>query len=151
VVPVEARRMGKRPNAIVTGGALWVRQGEFLDLAQGQTGNFEESLLFERLTSEGVDRSCVRVYAINGQGRLRLDAEERRDCGRIPPVKHRPGERSQGYWTVPTYLDAMYIDMQYAREHWTGDGVYQLTAGSALLLARLEALFRPFRPNTGGA
>lgn len=148
VVPVEARRVARRPNALITGGELWARQGEFLDLSTGPKV-YKDMLLFMRLNDKGIDRSRQRLYSLDAGGKLELVAEPAGTnvAQSAPGVQHPPNHRSQSYWMVPTYLDAVRFDLEYAKEHWGGDGEeYRLSADGMLLLSRLEALFRPFRP-----
>ncbi|MEO0081824.1 MAG: hypothetical protein ABIL25_05985 [candidate division WOR-3 bacterium] len=148
VVPMQAKQVAQRPNAIVDKGELWVRQGEFANVADEVSGNRWDRLLFVRLTKNGLDPSRQRVYKIDCQGTLRLEQEqEYEDVVPVPRLRPAGALRSQGYWMVPTYVDAVFIDLTYAHGNWAGDGEeYRLDAGGMLLLARLEALFRPFRP-----
>lgn len=148
VIPMQAKQVAQRPNAIVDKEKLWVRQGEFANLADTTSGNRWDRLLFFRLTKNGIDPSRQRLYKIDCQATLRLEQEQEYENA-VPVPRLRPAGalRSQGYWMVPTYVDAVFIDLVYARGKWAGDGdEYRLDAGGMLLLARLEALFRPFRP-----
>jgi hypothetical protein len=147
VIPIDERRVADRPNALIVGAELWVRQGEFLDLAGNRKGDYQDSLLFERLTLSGVDKSVGRIYRINRQAQIEFGAEHRREWHPVGPVPRPEGQRSQSYWVLPTYLDMVHMDLEYARTHWRGDGEYSLDAGRMLLWQRIETLVNLAWPN----
>jgi hypothetical protein len=141
-VLIDERRVASRPNALVDGGELWVRQGEAFDISL-PADRYQESLLFARLSPDGPDWARVRIYRIDRQGNLRLEREDGSPSPARPVPAGAPGERSQSYWMLPTYVDARRMDLVYSRDNWRGDGDYRLDATAALLLARLEAICRP--------
>jgi len=147
VIPIDEHRVARRPNALIVGGELWVRQGEFLDLAGNGKGDYQDSLVFERLTRSGVDKSVGRVYRINSQARIAFSAEYQREWHPSKPVPRADGQRSQSYWVLPTYLDMVHMDLEYSRTRWRGDDEHSLGAASMLLWQRIETLLRLAWPN----
>jgi hypothetical protein len=139
LVLLDEKRIALRPNALVTGGQLWARQGEFFDPSAAD-GDYREYLLFERLTSDGIDKSRHRIYSVNRQGHIRLEGEGGSASVRSPAWARASNLRSQSYWMLPTFVDVRYADLQYARRAWKGDDGERLDAQDLLLLARIEKL-----------
>ncbi|MCL0066227.1 hypothetical protein M1N79_05065 [Dehalococcoidia bacterium] len=143
IVPITAKRVASRPNAIVKNGEIWVRQREYLNLSSEIGADYQEHLVFERLTRAGIDKSLVHYYTFDKQGNLKYHHEVK---GIPVSISSRPGNRvsgrTQSYWTLPTYVDAVYIDLKYAVEHWVGDTDPQhyLRPDAALRLLRMERL-----------
>ncbi len=141
VVLLDEKRIALRPNALVIGDELWVRQGEFFDMSAGDKADYREHLIFQRLRPAGIDKSCQRVYSFNRQAHVRFEREE--TGGSFAPVRtsREPGQRSQSYWLLPTRLDARYMDLCNARRAWKGDSEgHRLRREDMLLLARIEKL-----------
>ncbi len=144
VVLMDEKRVGLRPNALVTEGELWVRQGELFDMSAGDKADYREYLRFQPLSSKGIDKSRQRIYSINRQAHIRFEYEE--SAGPVPQTacttRHngQPGRRSQSYWLLPTRLDARYLDLCYARRVWWGDDDEQLRPEDMLLLVRISKL-----------
>ena len=146
VIPIDARRVATRPNAVLTGEQeLWARQNELLSLDDGQT---EEYLLFERLTPRGLDKSAMRIYRHDMQGNIRFDKAM---TGKPSPLylkRHAlpSGFRSASYWSLPTYVDAVYMDLLYKAERYEeGKAVADMSPKEALLLLKIEALHAKVR------
>jgi len=143
IVPVGAKRVASRPNAIIRNGEIWARQGEYLDLSSETRAHYQEHLIFERLTPKGVDKSIIHCYTLNKQGNLKFDHELKRS---MVSIGSTPGKgicgRTQSYWTLPTYVDAVYMDLKYAAEHWQGDTQPEecLRPENTLLLLRTKKL-----------
>ena len=98
IIPLDAKKIAARPNAVIDGNELWVRQQELL----GSENPNQEYLFLERLTQEGIDKSLVRVYMHDENGNIEhLDGEDF-----AIPYKHPLSKghglssmfRSESYW-----------------------------------------------------
>lgn len=152
VIPFEGKRVAIRPNAIITGEQIWVRQGEYFNLENESGKDYIEYLAFEQLTAQGVNHDCLHLYSIDRQGHLKLRECKNQNPTSIRLVPGRPGLRSQSYWTLPTLIDAEYMDVKYSVGRWSGDSTSYETVNpaKALLFVRLEALLRQVRTTLGG-
>jgi hypothetical protein len=120
-VPISARKISSRPNAVVSGeNELWVRQ--YMNwLGSGSRGT--EYYLFHPLTSEGIIRSRYRIWSLTDQGHLKRAFDGRVACDETCKIisqckkKISPGRdiRSESYWKVPTNLDRRWIDLDYRK------------------------------------
>jgi hypothetical protein len=144
IILIDAKRVAARPNAIIEDKELWVRQEELLRIDHP-----DEYLLFNRLTCNGIDKSKVRVYKHDAHGNIKH--EEKYDYEidyRSVPLDHNKISsefRTSKYWSLPTYLDACYMDLDYKREKYPTS----LTEKEALLLFRIEALKEIVRRKLG--
>lgn len=134
IIPIDVRRMAARPNAVIEGWELWVRQEELLSIG----GASYEYLLFERLMRCGIDKSFVKVYIHDVHGNIKHD-DSRNFMAHSEPhfaARHRlPNEfRTATYWSLPTYLDACYLDLDFKRRTFPA----RVTDKEALLLLRIE-------------
>ena len=136
IIPIDARRIAARPNAIIDDRQLWVRQEELLSISDAD----HEYLLFECLTCHGIDKSFVRVYIHDIHGNIKHDESQDFSVHAEPylAVRHRiPDDfRTATYWNLPTYLDACYLDLDYKRRAFPA----QITDKEALLLFRIELI-----------
>lgn len=120
-VPIDARKISSRPNAIVTEeNELWVRQ--YMNwLGSGSGGT--EYYLFYPLTVEGIIRSRYRIWSLTDQGHLKRQFDGCVACDETCKIisqckkQIRPGQdiRSESYWKVPTNLDRRWIDLDYRK------------------------------------
>lgn len=145
IVPIDAKRIAARPNAIIQDSELWVRQKELLSIEDSK----HEYLLFERLTEDGIDKSHVRVYIYDVHGNIRHDGSM--DFA-VPSSPHTSpshglpsGFHTESYWSLPTYLDARYMDLDYKRRAWPAN----ITGKEALLLLRMELINVKVREKLG--
>jgi hypothetical protein len=142
-IPINAKRVASRPNAIIKNGEIWVRQGEYLDLSSEIKASYQEYLSFENLTPEGIDKSIIHYYTFDKQGNLKFDSEVKQSVGKISSKPNKMvSSRTQSYWTLPTYVDAVYIDLTDAAQKWQGDQDPQnyIEPEDTLLLLRIEKL-----------
>ncbi len=153
IVPMKGKRIALRPNAIVADGEIWVRQGEYFNLSKETGQDYKEYLFFQKLTKQGVDKSSWRVYSLNKAGHIQLvEGPKTTEEKRIKPSNYQDSfthnmGRSQSYWIIPTYVDAIYMDLEYAQNKWQGDDPqkYSLRSESALLLIRIKKLMQMVR------
>ena len=145
IIPIDAKRIAARPNAIIQDSELWVRQKELLSIEDSG----HEYLLFERLTQAGIDKSHVRVYIYDVHGNIRHD--ESKDFA-VPSNPHTSlshglpsGFHTESYWSLPTYLDVCYMDLDYKRRAWPAS----ITDKEALLLLRMELINVKVREKLG--
>jgi len=134
LIPVDARRIATRPNAIVTKDSeLWVRQNEWIKIPQDV-----DYLLFQQLTREGVDKSSVRIYSHDRNGNMELLSYNAPHRRQVPPL--RPGLpdglHTESYWNLPTCVDAVYLDLKYKSEQFP----VSLTEEESLLKFRIELI-----------
>jgi len=126
VVPIASRKLGSRPNAIVTSdGALWVRQ--YMNWMDLSSSSHKEYYLFQPLTREsGVIQNRFRIYTYNENGVLQSlsDLEKSISCEeKRPGIKdfmpdlNTDAIRSESYWKVPTYLDRRLVDLTFKERH----------------------------------
>ena len=145
IVPIDAKRIAARPNAIIEDSELWVRQKELLSIEDSG----HEYLLFERLTQTGIDKSYVRVYVYDVHGNIKHDGsmDYAVPCDPHPSICHGlPGNfHTESYWSLPTYLDAYYMDLDYKRRTWPAS----ITDKEALLLLRMELINVKVREKLG--
>jgi len=153
LVPLSAKRLANRPNAVVIGEEVWVRQREYMDPT---IKPIKEYLLFNKLNKNGVDKSRIKIFTLDEQGNLsEVPSIKVSGAWGIPKVTQGSNLRSQSYWTLPTYIDAVYWDLLYGKEHWLEDANPQLNEEigldqkTAFLLCRLENLFQLVRKKTG--
>jgi hypothetical protein len=121
MVPIGARKIGSRPNAIISEeNELWVRQ--YMNwLGSGSGGT--EYYLFHPLTTEGTIRSRYRVWSLTDQGHLKREFDGSVACDETCKIisqckkQIRPGQniRSESYWKVPTNLDRRWIDLDFRK------------------------------------
>ncbi|MEW6457060.1 MAG: hypothetical protein AB1410_10160 [Acidobacteriota bacterium] len=136
IIPLDARRIATRPNAIITKeGELWVRQNELLNIR----GEENEYLLFEKLNPEGIDKSKVRIYLFDKKGNINLDQTFERSSRPIILSSHNlPNHlRSASYWSLPIYMDAEYMDLKFKQKNH----LHKLSSEEALLIFRIEMLY----------
>jgi len=149
IIPIDVKRIARRPNAIIANDEIWVRQGEYFDLSLGAKGDYKESLCFQHLTPKGVDKSKIHIYTLNRQGSLRFISEETLTGGSplFLGIRKDSNLRGQSYWVLPTYVDAVYMDLNYARSQWQGDNESEivLNAEKIVLLMRIEKLLNIVR------
>ena len=145
IVPIDAKRIAARPNAIIEDSELWVRQKELMSIEDSGY----EYLLFERLTQSGIDKSYVRVYIYDIHGNIRHDGSKdfaMPSKPHISPSHESPnGFHTESYWSLPTYLDACYMDLDYKRREWPAS----ITDKEALLLLRMELINIKVREKLG--
>jgi len=141
-IPITGKRIALRPNALIVSDELWVRQGEYFDFSKETNKDYEEYLIFQKLTKEGIDKSKISIYTLNKQGHLKYAGEEIREIKKFPQLNKTCYGRSQSYWILPTYIDALYMDLIYTKDHWDGDEKYPLNSKEMLLLARIEKILK---------
>jgi len=122
-IAIQAKKIAARPNAIVTKDEeIWVRQHlNWLDLSNPN----KEYLFFEKLTKAGIDRRFRRVYSYDVKGNIKrievdIDCNIDKLCNISIPKGDLsiPGKyRTENYWTLPTYFDRRFIDLDYAERH----------------------------------
>ncbi|OGW13132.1 MAG: hypothetical protein A3G93_03510 [Nitrospinae bacterium RIFCSPLOWO2_12_FULL_45_22] len=145
IIPIDARRIATRPNAILCRAQqLWVRQNELLDLTAKEKNEY---LLFEQLTPKGIDKSTLRIYLHDPKGDIMLHDTI---IGAPEPIyfTHHglPSHlRTASYWSLPTYVDAEFLDLLYKKENFpTGMGQEE-----ALILLRIEMIHSEVRRTLG--
>ena len=114
LIPINAKRIATRPNAIVTeNNELWVRQKELIKIPQEI-----DYLFFERLTKEGLDRSYIHIYTHDFSGNIKLHQKYQTGKGPIYLFKSKLSEdlHTASYWSLPTYIDTIYFDLKYRAE-----------------------------------
>lgn len=142
IIPISARKIARCPNALIINNELWVRQGEYFDLSVREA-EYKEYLIFQKLTKEGINESEISIYTPNKDGDLQHESTQKinGEIRKIPRLKmSEKYGRSQSYWTLPTYIDSVYMDLKYKIEHWEGDDKISLSKESTLLLFRIEKL-----------
>ena len=134
LIPINARRIATRPNAIVTeNNELWVRQKELIKIPQEI-----DYLFFERLTKEGIDKSYVYIYSHDFSGNIKLHQKYQTGKGPIYLFKSKLSEdlHTASYWSLPTYIDTIYLDLKYRAEKYP----LSLTEEESLLKFRIELI-----------
>jgi len=122
-IAIQARKIAARPNAIVSKDReIWVRQHlNWLDLSDPN----EEYLFFEKLTKSGIDRRFRRIYSYDVKGNIKK-IEVDIDCtiDKLCNISIPKGDlsileryRTENYWTLPTYLDRRFIDLDFAERY----------------------------------
>lgn len=155
IVPLSEKRLANRPNAVILGEEIWVRQGEYLN---PDSKPLKEYLVFHRLFKEGVDKSRVKIFSLDEQGNLKeypsenfagkenIKGTEAKKLWRL-----NDNLRSQSYWTLPTFVDALYWDLLYKKGHWVEvvspdpEEEIGLNQRESFLLCRLENLLQLVR------
>ena len=134
LIPINAKRIATRPNAIVTEkNELWVRQKELIKIPQEI-----DYLFFERLTKEGIDRSYVLIYTHDFSGTIKLHQKYQTSKEPIYLFKSKLSEdlHTASYWSLPTYIDTFYLDLKYKSEKFP----LSLTEEELLLKFRIELI-----------
>jgi len=134
LIPINAKRIATRPNAIVTeSDELWVRQSELIKIPQEI-----DYLLFECLTKEGIDKSYVHIYAhdFNGNVKLYQKYQAAKEPIYLPKLKLSGTLHTASYWALPTYIDTIYLDLKYRSEKFP----ISLTEEESLLKFRIELI-----------
>ena len=134
LIPINARRIATRPNAIVTeNNELWVRQKELIKIPQEI-----DYLFFERLTKEGTDKSYVYIYSHDFSGNIKLHQKYQTGKWPIYLFKSKLSEdlHTASYWSLPTYIDTIYLDLKYRAEKYP----LSLTEEESLLKFRIELI-----------
>ena len=134
LIPINAQRIATRPNAIVTeNNELWVRQNELIKIPQEI-----DYLLFERLTKEGIDKSCVHIHTHDCNGNIKLF--QKYQVGKKPMFLFKSnisGDfHTASYWALPTYIDTLYLDLKYSSEKFP----ISLTEEESSLKFRIEVI-----------
>jgi len=132
LIPINAKKIATRPNAIITEkNELWVRQKELIKIPQEI-----DYLFFERLTREGIDKSSIHIYTHDTQGNIKL--YDKYQIYKEPIIVTKKvslkGFRTASYWSLPTYIDAVYLDLKYRSEK----SPISLTKEDSLLKFRIE-------------
>jgi len=143
LIPINAKRIATRPNAIVTeNNELWVRQKELIKIPQEI-----DYLFFERLTKEGIDKSSVHVYTHNTQGNIKLYEEYQvyKEPIIVTKATLLKGFHTASYWSLPAYIDAIYLDLKYKSEK----SPISLTEEELLLKFRIELIINFLKRVTG--
>lgn len=134
LIPINARRIATRPNTIVTeNNELWVRQKELIKIPQEI-----DYLFFERLTKEGTDKSYVYIYSHDFSGNIKLHQKYQTGKWPIYLFKSKLSEdlHTASYWSLPTYIDTIYLDLKYRAEKYP----LSLTEEESLLKFRIELI-----------
>jgi len=143
LIPINAKRIATRPNAIVTEkNELWVRQKELIKIPQEI-----DYLFFERLTKEGIDKSSVHIYTHDTQGNITLYDKYQVYKEEIIVTKKvsLKGFRTASYWSLPAYIDAIYLDLKYKSEK----SPISLTEEELLLKFRIELIINFLKMEMG--
>lgn len=143
LIPINAKRIATRPNAIVTeNNELWVRQKELIKIPQEI-----DYLFFERLTKEGLDRSYIHIYAHDFSGNIKLHQKYQTGKGPIYLFKLKLSEdlHTASYWSLPTYIDTIYFDLKYRAEKFP----LSLTEEELLLKLRIELIINFLKMEMG--
>ncbi len=143
LVPINAKRIATRPNAIVTeNNELWVRQKELIKIPQEI-----DYLFFERLTKEGIDKSYVHVYTHDFNGNIKLYKKYQACKGLIylSKAKLSGALHTASYWSLPTYIDTIYFDLKYRAEKFP----LSLTEKELLLKFRIESIINFLKMEMG--
>jgi hypothetical protein len=145
IIPLDAKKIASRPNAVVDGDELWVRQKELLSSENPE----QEYLFLERLTRQGIDKSLVRIYMHDENGNVKhLEGED------FPiPYNHPFSKghglsirfRSESYWCLPTYVDAYYMDLEY-RQRVAPE---EITGRETLLTFRIDLIRNRLKERLG--
>ena len=121
---------------------LWVRQKELIKIPQEI-----DYLFFERLTKEGIDKSSVHVYTRDTQGNIKL-YEEYQVCKEpiiVTKATLLKGFHTASYWALPTYIDTLYLDLEYRSEKFP----ISLTEEELLLKFRIELIINFLKMEMG--
>lgn len=135
LIPVNARKIAMRPNAIITEKEeLWVRQKELIQIPQNI-----DYLFFEKLTKEGIDKSKICIYTHDTNGNIKF-CEEFKVCEEPMIINYSNPNlkalRTSSYWSLPTYIDAVYLDLKYKSEV----SPLSLTKKESLIKFRIELI-----------
>ncbi len=95
-------------------------------------------LLFERLTKEGIDKSYVHIYAHDFSGNIKLHQKYQaaKEPIYLPKLKLSGTLHTASYWSLPTYIDTIYLDLKYRSEKFP----ISLTEEESLLKFRIELI-----------
>ncbi len=143
LIPINAKRIATRPNAIVTeNNELWVRQKELIKIPQEI-----DYLFFERLTKEGIDKSYVHIYAHDFSGNIKLHQKYQaaKEPIYLPKLKLSGALHTTSYWALPTYTDTIYLDLKYRSEKFP----ISLTEEELLLKLRIELIINFLKMEMG--
>jgi len=112
---------------------LWVRQKELIKIPQEI-----DYLFFERLTKEGTDKSYVYIYSHDFSGNIKLHQKYQTGKWPIYLFKSKLSEdlHTASYWSLPTYIDTIYLDLKYRAEKYP----LSLTEEESLLKFRIELI-----------
>lgn len=140
IIPIDAKRIATRPNAIINKNQKLVsRQNEFLNIGNSK----EEFLLFEKLTSQGIDKSIAYIYIHDRNGNIKFKESFKRASNPLYLISSTllPHFRTVSYWSLPTYVDAEYLDIKYKKEQFPS----KITSEEALFLVRMDMIYAKIR------
>jgi len=128
IVPLASRKIAARPNAVISGDTLWVRQHlNWMSMERGK-----EYYLFQQLTSQGVNRGRCAVFSYDENGNIKNVEEVNIELEQTPDQRLEfktrldPPEcvRSESYWKIPTLLDSRLVDLEFIeRRSKPGDAI----------------------------
>ncbi len=109
-IPLHITRAAGRPNALIDDDdKIWARQGSKI-----LSSTEKEYLLFQRLTSAGIDNKTGSCYKRTAN-ELKF---EKNVIGHEHKIVHKtkdtpPEYRHESYWKLPTKIDISFMDLRY--------------------------------------
>jgi hypothetical protein len=140
-ITVKIEREAFRPNAIIMEGEIWARQDVWIRLDKPGI----EYLLFERLTTRGLDKACIKVFAFHANGTL----ETKKGIPISPrPVylpRHKPpqdydGFHTESYWSLPTEIEKVYLDLLFKQRKSQRDGGVHLDSDENRMISIIRKI-----------